>query len=137
MADWKVFSKVHSKLFKLSGGRIGAKMAGIDMAIINTVGRKSGQVRPAPAACYPYKDSVVVVASNNGGEKDPIWWLNLKTQPRVSVQLGKEQFDIEAEELHSDEREAIWSEIIKINPRQKKYAEITERVLPVIYLRKV
>ncbi|CAA0084465.1 Deazaflavin-dependent nitroreductase [BD1-7 clade bacterium] len=135
MADWKIFSKVHRSLFKLSGGRLGNRLAGIDMAMIDTIGRKSGKVRTAPAACYPYQDSVVVVASNNGGDKHPIWWLNLKAYPSVNVRLGQEQFKAEAIELRGEERDAIWPTIIRLNPRQKAYAEMTDRLLPVIYLK--
>ncbi|NRB42967.1 MAG: nitroreductase family deazaflavin-dependent oxidoreductase [Pseudomonadales bacterium] len=116
MADWKGFSRAHNLLFKCSGGRLGAKLAGLDMAIIDTIGRKSGQIRPAPAVCYPYKDNVVVVASNNGGEKDPVWWLNLKSKPQVNVHLGKQTLEIIAIELHDEDRENIWADIININP---------------------
>jgi deazaflavin-dependent oxidoreductase (nitroreductase family) len=134
MANWKTFTKVHNFLFKVSGGRLGARLGGLDMAIMHTIGRKSGQVRPAPAACYPYKDAVVVVASNNGGEKDPVWWLNLKAQPEIEVHLGKKVYTAVARELVGQEREVFWPEIERINPRQKTYAEMTERVLPVVYL---
>ena len=135
MADWKFFSKVHKTVFRLSGGRVGARLAGLDMVIIDTIGRKSGQIRQAPAACYPYKDNVVVVASNNGAEKDPIWWLNLKATPRVNIHLGKKNLQVEAVELAGDERAKIWEEIIKANPRQKEYATMTQRHLAVVYLK--
>ena len=135
MADWKLFSKVHKTLFNLSGGRLGASLAGLDMVIIDTLGRKSGQIRQAPAACYPYKDSIVVVASNNGAEKDPVWWLNLKASPIVNIHLGKTTLKVEAEELEGKERSRVWQQIIQANPRQKNYAAMTERRLAVIYLK--
>lgn len=137
MAGWKVFSKVHSALFKLSGGRIGSRLAGVDMVIIDTVGRKSGKIRPAPAAFYPYKNDIVVVASNSGAEKDPVWWLNLKANPKVNVRRGKECYAVIAEELQGAEREAIWPVILKTNPRQEGFAQLSSRVLPVIHLKRI
>ena len=107
------------------------------MVLMETVGRKSGEVRVAPAACYPYKDSVAVVASNNGGEQHPVWWLNLQAQPQIYVRLGQERFLVCAQELQGEDREALWPDIVRINPRQKHYAKMTTRVLPVVYLRRV
>ena len=53
------------------------------------------------------------------------------------VQLGLERFMIEADELHGQEREDVWPEIVRMNPRQAVYAKMTERRLPVVYLRRV
>ncbi len=92
MADWKLFSKVHQFVYRISKGRVGARLAGIDMVVIHCIGRKSGLGRPTPIACYPYGNNVAVVASNNGADKDPVWWLNLKAHPEVDVQLGKRNF---------------------------------------------
>jgi deazaflavin-dependent oxidoreductase (nitroreductase family) len=90
-----------------------------------------------PIACYPYQDSVVVVASNNGMDQHPLWWLNLEANPKVFVQLGTERYEVVAEALKGEEREVFLPTIYSINPRQKSYAEMTERILPVIYLKRI
>ncbi len=136
MANWKWFGKVHIALYKSSGGRLGARLGGIDIALIDTIGRKSGQIRPVVLACYPYKEGVVVVGSNNGQPNDPVWWLNLQKVPEVNVCVGTHSFAAIAQELVGDEREAFWPTITRINPRQKQYAKMTSRILPVIYLKK-
>lgn len=136
MADWKVFSKVHQFIYRASGGRVGARLAGIDMVVIHCVGRKSGLSRPTPIACYPYRNGVAVVASNNGGDRDPVWWLNLKATPRVQVQLGRERFEVQAEEILGEERDRLWPEIVRLNPAQQSHQDHTARKLPVIYLRR-
>jgi deazaflavin-dependent oxidoreductase (nitroreductase family) len=137
MANWKWFGKVHAFVYQKSKGRIGAKMAGIDIVLMETIGRKSGLQRTVPAACYPYKESVLVVASNNGLPEAPVWWLNLKARPDIHVRLGEESFLVRARELQGLEREEVWPLIVKLNPRQKHYARIAERTLPVIYLERV
>ncbi len=137
MANWKLFGKVHQFVYRISKGKLGSSLAGIDMVVIYCIGRKSGRTRPTPIACYPYGNNVAVVASNNGSDKDPAWWLNLKANPRVEVQLGAEVFPVVAEEIVGEERKKLWPEIIKRNPAQRRHQEHTDRVLPVIYLRKV
>ena len=136
MANWKWFGKAHAAIYKCSKGRVGARMGGIDIVLIDTIGRKTGMTRTVPIACYPYQDSVVVVASNNGLPKDPVWWINLRSHPEVEVQLGAERYIVIAEQLSSAQKEAVWPDIIRINPRQKGYAKIAGRDLPVIYLKR-
>jgi deazaflavin-dependent oxidoreductase (nitroreductase family) len=137
MANWAWFTKFHKKVFALTGGRVGARMGGQDIVMIDTIGRKSGQLRRVPVACYSYKD-VTVVGSNNGLDKHPVWWLNLQSKPCVDIQLGTESFQVEAVLLAADEREEAWQEIIRINPRQKNYqAALSARQMPIIYLKPV
>ena len=113
--NWKYFGKVHSWLYRASGGRLGAGMGRIEVALVETVGRKTGKKRIAPIACYPYKDSIVISASNSGLETHPAWYHNLRAEPRCSVQLGREHFEAVAEELSAQERDAILPAIFDIN----------------------
>lgn len=135
--DWKYFGKVHSLLYRLSGGRFGARMGWIDVALVEVVGRKSGKLRTVPIACYPHRDSIVVSASNSGMERHPAWYLNMQANPEVTVQLGRERFAAVAEEVPEEEREALWEKIVKINKHQGEYLSNTERRIPLVYLRRV
>ena len=63
MLSWKHFGDVHKWLYRASGGFLGARMGRIDVALVETIGRKSGLPRCVPIACYPYRDSIVVTAS--------------------------------------------------------------------------
>ncbi|MFT4614303.1 MAG: deazaflavin-dependent oxidoreductase (nitroreductase family) [Bacteroidia bacterium] len=137
MADWKIFSKAHQFVYRLSGGKIGSRLAGVDMVVIYCIGRKSGQPRPTPIACYPYGNNVAVVASNNGSDTNPVWLLNLRATPNVEIQLGSDKINVLAEEVIGMEREEFWPQIVKLNPLQQRHQDHTSRVLPVIYLRRV
>ena len=99
MFNWKYFGKFHKQLYKLSGGRYGARMGWIKVALVDTVGRKTGKRRTVPIACYPYKDSVVVSASNSGQEAHPAWYLNMQANPQVTVQLGTQRYAALAEDV--------------------------------------
>ena len=135
--DWKYFGKAHQWLYRVSGGRLGARMGWIDVALLEVTGRKSGQQRVVPLACYPYRDSIVVSASNSGKESHPAWYLNLQANPELTVQLGKERFAAVAEEVPEEEREALWEKVVELNHHQGEYLANTERRIPLVYLRRV
>ena len=105
--DWKYFGKLHEWLYRVSGGRLGARMGWIDVALLEVIGRKTGEQRVVPVACYPYRDSIVVSASNSGAERHPAWYLNMQADPNVTVQLGREKFPAVAVEVPEEERDLI------------------------------
>ena len=137
MANWKNFSKVHKSLYRLTNGMIGARMGGLDMALVDTIGRKSGEARTIPIACYRYKDSIVISASNNGLAKNPVWYLNLKENPRVTVQLGRERFQANAEDVTGEERDALWETVTQLNPLQAEHQAKTDRLIPLVWLKRI
>ncbi len=135
--NWKYFGKLHRALYRLTGGRFGARMGWIDVALVETVGRRSGRRRTVPLACYPYRDSIAVSASNSGLETDPAWYLNIKANPEVTVQLGRERFRAIAEDVPPQEREALWQEVVRINKHQGEYLEKVQREIPLVWFRRV
>jgi deazaflavin-dependent oxidoreductase (nitroreductase family) len=136
MLSWKLFGKVHQAIYRLSGGRLGARMGLIDVALVETIGRKTGQTRSVPIACYPYRDSIVVSASNSGKESHPVWYLNMQANPEVNVQLGKERFRAIAEDVIESERDALWQTIVQLNKHQGEYLEKAQRKIPLVWLRR-
>jgi F420H(2)-dependent quinone reductase len=137
MINWKYFGRVHKLLYRASGGRFGARMGWIDVALVETVGRKSGKLRTVPIACYPYRDSVAVSASNSGLETHPAWYLNMQANPRVTVTLGREQFKAVAEDVPTVEREALWAAVVKINRHQGEYLDTVTREIPLVWFRRL
>ena len=136
MLNWKHFGKVHMFLYRLSGGRFGARMGWIDVALVETVGRKTGQPRCVPIACYPYRDSIVVSASNSGKESHPVWYLNMQANPAVTVQIGREHYRAFAEDVPDSERDALWETIVELNKHQGEYLEKAQRKIPLVWLRR-
>ena len=124
-------------LYRVSGGRIGARMGSIDVALVETIGRKSGLPRCVPIACYPYRDSIVVSASNSGKENHPVWYLNMQANPAVTVQKGRDHYRAIAEEVPDEEREALWKTIVANNKHQGEYLEKAQRKIPLVWLRRV
>lgn len=137
MINWKYFGVIHKALYKLSGGKYGARMGWIDVALITATGRKSGRARTVPIACYPYRDSVAVSASNSGLERHPAWYLNMQANPRVSVQLGRERFEAVAQDVPEEDRESLWQSVVKINKHQGEYLAAVQREIPLVWFRRL
>ena len=137
MINWKYFGKVHKLLYRVSGGKYGARMGWIDVALVTATGRRSGKQRTVPIACSPYRDTVAVSASNSGMESHPAWYLNMQANPRVTVQLGRERFEAMAEEVPAEEREALWESVVKINKHQGEYLASVEREIPLVWFRRL
>tara|TARA_B110000503_G_scaffold20798_1_gene31475 strand:+ start:38886 stop:39305 length:420 start_codon:yes stop_codon:yes gene_type:complete len=136
MLSWKNFGKAHMWLYRVSGGRLGARMGWIDVALVETIGRKSGLPRCVPIACYPYRNSIVVSASNSGKESHPVWYLNMQANSAVTVQKGRDHYRAIAEEVPDEEREALWKTIVANNKHQGEYLEKAQRKIPLVWLRR-
>ena len=109
---------------------------GMNLLVLTTVGRKSGQARETPLAWFQGPDdSWLVVASAGGAVANPAWYLNLAAHPdQVTVEQAGRKVGVTAEELHGAEREQAWQQIIAEADNFRGYEQTTDRKLPVIRL---
>ena len=137
MANWSWFTKLHRAVYEKTDGRVMARLAGIDMLLLTTTGRKSGQQRTLPLACFRDGDDLVVVGSNNGMDRPPAWWLNLQAKPEAGVRFGRDVFPARAERATGAERERLWPWLKQQNPQYAKYEQRTDREIPVVVLKRL
>jgi len=130
----KLFVKGHVWLYKASGGRRAATMRGRKVILLTTVGKKSGQPRTVPVVPFFDGDDVFVIASMGGAPTHPAWFLNLRANPDVGVQLGPNQWRARAVPVDGEERDRLWKRITAAMPDFAKYQEKTSRVIPVVRL---
>lgn len=130
----KLFWRVHPKVYKWSGGRIGGSLMGLPVLLLTTTGRKSGLPRTKALMYLPYDNDFVVIASNLGQDKHPMWWLNLEAQPKAAVRVKDRQFQVRAREAEGEERNNIWRELTAVAPSYDEYKDKTERHIPVVVL---
>lgn len=116
--------------------RQGQTVMGMHALVLITVGRKSGLRRENPVAYFPLPDGGwLIIASAAGAAKNPDWYFNLAAHPeRARVVLDGEEFPVEAEELHGNEREGHWHQIAAASPGFARYETLTDRLIPVIRL---
>jgi deazaflavin-dependent oxidoreductase (nitroreductase family) len=126
--------KLHGFLYRVSGGRVGARVVGLPVLMLTTKGRKTGEPRTCVLTYLPKGRAAVVFASNAGEPRHPAWWLNLLADPHATVQVGGERFSALAREADGEERERLWDEIVRAYAGYAEYAERTSRRIPVVVL---
>lgn len=113
-------------------------MAGLPSMMLTVVGRKSGIARTTPVVCVPYGGGNLVAGSNFGGPKEPVWVLNIRAAEaagdEVGVRVDKVTYDAVPRELSGTEREDAWAAMLKVWPNYARYAERTDRTIPVFLL---
>ena len=128
------FWRIHLRLYKWSGGRIGASLMGLPVLLLTTTGRRSGQPRTSPLMYLPRGDDFVVIASYLGEPRHPFWWTNLVANPSASVQIGSRQYRVTAREAEGREREDLWRAVVAKTPDYDEYQKRTTRRIPVVVL---
>ena len=98
----------HIRGYVESDGEKGHRWRGVDTLLLTTRGRKSGKLRRTALIYGRDGDRYVVVASKGGAAKHPQWYLNLATDPEVSVQVGAEKFTARARTAGAEEKPALW-----------------------------
>ncbi len=83
---------------------------------------------------FPYQNSYVIVGSNAGDDRHPAWYLNLQSDPLAEIQIGRERRNVEARTAVGEERERVWSEIVREDRSYIEYQERTNRQIPVVIL---
>jgi deazaflavin-dependent oxidoreductase (nitroreductase family) len=130
----ELFWKIHPALYRWTGGRIGGSMMNLPVLLLTTKGRRSGEPRTRALMYLPKGDGFVVIASYLGEPRHPDWWLNLRADPRASIQVGGQRLDVAAREADGEERTRLWQEIVARQADYAEYQRRTDRRIPVVVL---
>ena len=121
--------------YERSGGREANTLAGTNRPIIilTTRGNKTGRLRKAGLMRVEHDGEYALVASYGGRPDHPVWYHNLKADPRaVTIQDGPEPFAVEVTELDGDERDQWWERAVEAYPPYADYQAKTDRLIPVL-----
>ena len=127
----KVFSSLNAKIYRWSGGRLMTKLGGLDVMLVTMTGAKSGKTRVIPLMHVPYKDGVIIVASQGGAPKNPVWFNNLVVHPDIEVQFKSKKMKLRARRADDEEKAAVWPTCVEHYPDYAAYQERTDRNIPV------
>ena len=131
----KGLGTLHRWVYRVSGGKLGKTFFGSPILLLTTTGRQTGQPRTWPLTYLPEGDRLIVIASNGGQPNHPAWYLNLRANPQVSVQLGDRVRTMSAQTMEGDERARVWSRVVEEYPAYAEYQRKTDRRIPVVVLR--
>ncbi|MCA9826302.1 MAG: nitroreductase family deazaflavin-dependent oxidoreductase [Dehalococcoidia bacterium] len=130
------FNEQIMKEFRANGGKVGGNFAGAPMLILTSTGAKSGKPRTNPLVYLPDGDDLIVFASKAGAPESPAWYHNLRANPQVQVEVGKDTVTAKAEVVSEPERTALYARQVAVMPTFAEYEEKTSRTIPVVRLRK-
>ncbi len=119
---------------KIRSGR--GKFMGMDLLILNTVGRRSGQPRETPVAWFADGEEAWLIVASGGGSQHPDWHANLMAHPdRASITIpGRTAIPVTPHPLDGSSRDEAWHRITTAQPRLAKYQSKSRRQYPVIRL---
>jgi len=135
----RAMSQANVFVYRATGGRIGGKWRvgsafprGVPVCLVTTTGRRTGRPRTLPLLFLPDGDRVILVASQGGLPKNPLWYLNIKANPDVTVQVGKRERKMRARTASPQERAELWPKLVAMYADFDSYQARTEREIPVV-----
>ncbi len=135
VAAQRVATKLHMFVYRVTGGRLGGRMVGAPVLLLTTTGRKTGKQRTIPLLYLEDGENLIVVASNGGTPRHPAWWLNLRADPEATVEAGRRELRVRAEEANPEEKERLWPKLVAMYGPYESYRRRTDREIPVVILR--
>jgi deazaflavin-dependent oxidoreductase (nitroreductase family) len=130
----ELFWRIHPRLYRWTGGRVGGSMMGLPVLLLTTTGRKTRQPRTTALMYLPRDKDFIVIASYLGEPRHPSWWLNLEADPEAEIQVESESIPVRAREAEGEEREELWRAAVEKTPDYDEYQARTERRIPVVVL---
>lgn len=133
---FKILNVTHRWVLRMTRGRFGWRLLGMEVVEVTTKGRRSGEPRSVMLTSPLQEgDRVVVVASKGGDTRHPAWFLNLQSDPAVLVSRGgREARPMVARVAASEEREAVWPRVVAKYKYYESYQKRAGREIPIVYL---
>jgi len=129
--DW---SREQADKYAESGGKEAADMKGKPIILLTTVGAKTGKIRKTPLMRVEHDGEYAIVASLGGAPKNPVWYYNVKKNPRVELQDCAVTREYDAREVFGDEKAIWWERAVDAWPDYAEYQKKTDRQIPVFVL---
>ena len=133
-STWDDWVGEQTRTYLASNGAVGHDNDGVRMLVLVTSGRTTGHPRRTLLIYGTSRDDFVVVASKGGSDKDPDWFKNLQSDPRVGVQAGARRVTCRARLATPAEREELWARMVGIFPLYEEYSHATDRQIPIVLL---
>jgi deazaflavin-dependent oxidoreductase (nitroreductase family) len=131
----RVLTGCHQVVFQVSKGRLANRGYGMPVLQLTTTGRKSGK-RRTTMLTSPVQDGdrIVVVASYGGDDRHPVWFLNVRDDPKVEVTMDGQTKPLRARVASPEEKAELWPRVVAAHRGYGQYQKRTDRDIPLVIL---
>lgn len=127
----KLFSRAQVFLNRLTGGRLFNTLAGKEVCFVTMKGARSGRTMTRPLMYIPYRNGVLLVASQGGAPKNPVWYGNLVAHPDIEVRHRRDRMKLRARLATAEEKPSLWPICDEHYPPFVDYRARTDRDIPI------
>ena len=111
---------------RVSGGRRGVlDLAGLPSIELTVAGRKTGIPRTTSLLYVPRGDDLLLVGSNWGSPKHPVWSANLRAADTAIVRRKGERFEVTVSEVTGMDRKRAWDLAVEFWPGYEMECELS------------
>jgi F420H(2)-dependent quinone reductase len=107
---------------------------GMPVVLLTMRGAKSGKIRKVPLMRVEHNGVYAAVASLGGAPKHPVWYFNLKADPKLTLQDGDVTKEYVAREIEGAEYDEWWPRAVAAYPPYAEYQTKTSRKIPLFLL---
>jgi F420H(2)-dependent quinone reductase len=129
----KTFVDLNVRVYRLTGGRLGGKVKGAPVLLLDHRGRKTRRARTTPVLYLSDGADLVIVGSRGGSDAMPAWFLNLMSSPSTTAQVGSERRAVVARQATSEEQR-LWPRLVEMYDEYAVYQQRTKREILVVIL---
>ena len=122
------------ELYESSGGTKGTTLrdTGLPVVLVTHTGNKTGAVRKTPLMRVKDDGSYVLVGSQGGAPKDPVWVHNLRANPQIELRDETVVRSMQVREVQDKaERDRLWALAVAAYPPYAEYQARTARQIPI------
>ena len=122
------------ELYEGSGGAEGITLrdTGLPVVIVTNRGNRTGAVRKTPLMRVKDGNNFVLVGSQGGAPKNPVWVYNLRADGNVEIRDEAEVYTMRVREVEdAEERMRLWGLAVAAYPPYEEYQTRTTRRIPV------
>ena len=121
-------------LYEGSGGADGTTLrdTGLPVIIVTNRGNRTGAIRKTPLMRVKDGNNYVLVGSQGGAPKHPVWVFNLRADGQVEIRDKTDVFAMQVREVaDAAERARLWELAVAAFPPYEEYQTRTTRQIPV------
>ena len=121
-------------LYEGSGGADGTTLrdTGLPVIVVTNRGNQTGAIRKTPLMRVKDGNNYVLVGSQGGAPKHPVWVFNLRADGQVEIRDKTDVFAMQVREVaDAAERARLWELAVAAFPPYDEYQTRTTRQIPV------